>query len=100
LWSTGVPIDLRLVGVARRELPGRDVGELVVVAQRLAVLGLGLGTEVAAAGLAPVQGVDAHEFAEFEEVGDAAGLLQALVEGVGAAEDADVAPELLRAASG
>ena len=51
------------------ELPGRDVGVAVVVAQRLAVLGLRLGPEVAAAGLAPVERVDAHQLAELEEVG-------------------------------
>ena len=63
--------------------------------QRLAVLGLALGPEVTAAGLAAVQGVDAHELAQLEEVGDAAGLLERLVEGVGRTEDAHVAPELV-----
>ncbi len=48
----------------------------------------GLGPEVAAAGLAAVQGVDAHQLAELEEVGHPAGLLQALVEAVGRAEHA------------
>jgi hypothetical protein len=43
---------------------------------------------VTAAGLAAVQRVDAHELAQLEEVGDPAGLLEALVEGVGRAEDA------------
>src|SRR5699024_11331775 len=46
-------------------------------------------------GLAPVEGVDAHQLTELEEVGHTAGLLQALVERVGGAEDAHVAPELL-----
>src|SRR6476659_477336 len=80
-------------------LPGGDVGELVVVTQRLAVLGLGLGAEVAAAGLAAVQRVDAHQLSELEEVGDAAGLLEALVERVGRAEHLDVAPELVTQAT-
>ena len=44
-------------GCVVAELPGGDVGELVVVTQRLAVLGLRLGAEVAAAGLATVQRV-------------------------------------------
>src|SRR3712207_6782224 len=44
-----------------RPLPRGDVGVLVVVTQRLAVLGLRLPAEVPAAGLAPVQGVDAHQ---------------------------------------
>ena len=76
-------------------LPGGDVRELVVVTQRLAVLGLRLGPEVPAAGLPPVQGVDAHELAELEEVGHTAGLLQGLVDLLVAAEHPDVAPELL-----
>src|SRR5690606_9733350 len=60
-----------------------------------AVLGLRLGAEVTATRLATVEGVDAHEFTELDEVGHAAGLLEALVEGVGRAEDLQVAPELL-----
>src|SRR5690606_4750517 len=81
--------------VLAAELPGRDVRELFVVAQSLAVLGLRLGAEVTATRLATVEGVDAHEFTELDEVSHAAGLLQALVEGVGRAEDLQVAPELL-----
>src|SRR4051794_23820107 len=65
------------VTVSALELPGRDVEELVVVALGLPVLGLRLRPEVAAAGLATVQRVDAHELTQLEEVGDAAGLLQA-----------------------
>ena len=57
-------------------LPGGDVGVLVIVTQGLAVLGLALRTEVPATGLAAVQGVDAHQFAEFHEVGHAAGALE------------------------
>jgi hypothetical protein len=39
-------------------------------------------TEVAAAALLADQGVAAHQLGELEEVGDAAGLLERLVEGV------------------
>ena len=64
------------------------MGEVLVVALRLAGLGLagddfGIGLEelvldpeVAAAGLLAVAGVVTHDFGEFEEVGDAAGFLQ------------------------
>ena len=45
------------VGVVARVLPGRDVREVLVVAQRLAILGLVLDPEVAAAALLAVQGV-------------------------------------------
>ena len=61
-------------------LPRRDVGEVLVVAQRLALLGLVLGAEVAAAALLALEGVAAHQHAELEEVVDPAGLLQRLVD--------------------
>src|SRR5215212_9169313 len=64
-----------LVGaVLTGELPRGDVRVEVVVAQRLAVLGLRLAAEVAAAGLPPVQRVDAHQLPEPEEVRNPAGL--------------------------
>ena len=77
-------------------LPGGDVEELVVVPHGLTLGRLGFRPEVAAAGLTPVQGVDAHELGQLEEVQQPAGLLQGLVELVGLARDTDVAPELLR----
>ena len=42
-----------------------------------------------------MQGVDAHELGQLEEVQQPAGLLQGLVELVGLARDTGVAPELL-----
>src|SRR4051794_19285118 len=78
----------------RRPLPGRDVGEVLVVAERLALGGLALGAEVTAAALATVQGVDAHELGEFDEVGDPAGVLEGLVERVPLAGHLEVGPEL------
>src|SRR5829696_3631469 len=45
------------LAAAALDLPRRDVQELVVTAQRLAVLRLRLGAEVSAAGLPAVQGV-------------------------------------------
>src|SRR4029077_16203139 len=76
-------------------LPRRDEGEMLVVAQRLAVGGLVLLAEVAAARLVAVQGVEAHQLGELEEVCHPAGPLQLLVELLGAADDPQVAPELL-----
>jgi hypothetical protein len=57
-------------------LPHGRVGEALVVALGLAVVHLVLLAEVAAAGLVAGEGVEAHELAELEEVGDAAGLLE------------------------
>ncbi len=76
-------------------LPGRHELEVRVVAQGLALGGLVLLAQVAAARLVAVQRVDAHQLGELEEVGDPAGPLQLLVELVGAADDPQVAPELL-----
>src|SRR4051812_28698759 len=75
-------------------LPGADVGELVVVPESLPVLGLGLRPEVPAAGLPPDEGVDAHQLAELEEVRDAPGPLERLVELLARAEHQHVGPEL------
>ena len=76
-------------------LPGGDVAEVLVVAAGLAVLGLVLLAEVAAARLPALQGVEADQLAELEEVGHPAGLLERLVDLAVLAEDADVLPELL-----
>src|SRR4051812_30923134 len=76
-------------------LPRRGVRELVVVAQRLALVGLVLDPEVTAARLLSVQRVATHERRELEEVGDASCLLERLVERVFGAEDAEVFLELL-----
>ena len=62
------------------EFPGRGVAEVLVVALGLAVVVLVLDAEVAAAGFLAVQGVLGQQFAEFEEVGDAAGVFELLVE--------------------
>src|ERR687890_1979012 len=63
-----------------RPLPGGDVGEVLVVAQRLALGGLALRAEVPAAALGAVQGVDAHQLGQLDEVGHPAGVLEVLVE--------------------
>src|SRR5712671_3234269 len=66
-------------GLARAlPLPRGDVGEVGVVALRLPLGGLALHAEVAAAGLRPVQRVEAHQFAQLEKIRDAAGLLERL----------------------
>ena len=74
--------------------PGGDVGVVLVVAEGFAFGRLILFAEMAAAGFVAVERVEAHQFGEFEEVGDAAGLFEGLVELFVGAEDADVFPEL------
>ena len=68
-------------GVARAlPLPGADEGEVLVVALGLALVGLVLDPEVAAAGLLAHEGVAAHELGQLEEVGDPQHLLERLVD--------------------
>ena len=62
---------------------GRDVGEVVVVALRLALLGLVLLAEVAAAGLLAVERVAHLQLGHLHEVGDPERLLERLVEALG-----------------
>ena len=76
-------------------LPRRDVGEVLVVALGLAVLLLVLGAEVPTARFATLERVAAHQHPELEEVVDAAGLLERLVDAVTAARHAQVGLELL-----
>ncbi len=75
------------------ELPGGDEGEVLVVALGFSVGVLMFFSEVAAAGFFAGEGVEAHEFAEFEEVGDAVGAFEGLVEAVAIAGHMEVAPE-------
>src|SRR5688572_20824497 len=94
-------LELELLDVARGvhrvagPLPRRDVREVLVVALRLALLVLVLGAEVTAAALATVERVAAHQHPELEEVVDAAGLLQRLVDRAPVAGDAEILLELV-----
>ena len=64
--------------------------KLLVVALGLAVLRLVLGAEVAAAALLALERVAAHQHPELEEVLDAPGLLERLVDALAVAGDAQV----------
>ena len=66
-----------------------------VIAHRLAVRRLIFRAEMAAAGFLAVEGIAAHKFAEFEEVGHASGFFEGLVEGLAFAQHADGFPEFL-----
>ena len=68
-----------------RELPRRHVRIAVVVAQSLVVRRLALFAEVATARLAPVKGVEGEQLRELQIIGDASGVLEALVQVVEAA---------------
>ena len=58
------------------ESPRRDVVERLMIGKRLAFVRLALLAEVATARLVAVEGVDTQELGHFEEVGDAARLLE------------------------
>ena len=75
------------------ELPRGGVAEFVVVAGALAFARLMLFTEVAAARFIAMQRVAREQFGELQEVGDATGVFEVLVERLTAAEDFHVGPE-------
>ena len=60
-------------------LPRGGIGEVLVIAQGLALRRLTLYAEVAAARFGALQRVHAHQLAQFEEVRDSARLLERLV---------------------
>src|SRR5437763_16704739 len=74
--------------------PCRDIRELVVIPQRLSFGSLVLLPEMAAARLVALQCVEAHQFSEFQEVGDASGILESLIQLLAAAKHSDILPEL------
>src|SRR5215813_3327519 len=80
-------------GAGRRREPGHDVRETLVIAQRLAVVGLILDPEVAATRLLTREGVAAHELGQLEEVRHPAGALQLLVHLARTARHREVLPE-------
>src|SRR5690606_22871502 len=80
---------------AAAELPDGPVRVVVVVAPGLPVGGRVLGAVVRAARLVALERVVAHHLGELEEVGDAAGLLERLVERGGRARHPDLPPEPL-----
>src|SRR5438552_3678529 len=75
--------------------PGGAVAEVRIVAPGLALRGLALDTEVAAARFRSVERVQTRQLREREEVRDAAGLLERLVQLLTGPEHAHVPVELL-----
>ena len=81
--------------VVAGKLPRGDVREPVVVAQRLAIPRLVLDAEVRPARLLTMQRIDAHQLRELQEIGDASGALQLLIELLARARHEQILPELL-----
>src|SRR5438445_1828429 len=75
--------------------PSGDMAELLVVTFAFTVRILVFLAEMAAAALFTSERVAAHEFAEFEEVGHAAGAFERLVDGRQVSRDFDAGPEFL-----
>src|SRR3954467_4258541 len=75
--------------------PGRHVGEVLVVAFRLALLRLVLLSEMATTALVAVQRITAHQFAQLDEVGNAMRLLQLRVKLAVSSRHTYITPELL-----
>src|SRR5439155_10175483 len=75
-----------------RVFPGRDKGEVLVVAQSLAVRRLVLLAEVGAAGFVAAERIGAHQLGQFEEIGHTPRLFKRLVDLFSSAVDLDVPP--------
>ena len=75
--------------------PGSHIHEVLIVAEGLAVYGLVLGAEMAAAGLLPVHGVVDDELCQLEIVLQAIGFFQLGVELIDRARDECLFPELV-----
>src|SRR5437870_9098756 len=76
------------------ELPRRDVREIRVVAQRLAVWRLTFFPEMSAAGFPAFERIECEQFTELEIVGDATRVLEALIQIVRRPGHRDGMPEL------
>src|SRR5271165_5975951 len=75
--------------------PGRDIGIVLVIALCFTVRSLILLAKVASARFIALAGIDAHQFTQLEEVRDAAGLFQTLVQVVAASRNVHVLPVFL-----
>ena len=71
---------VQLGGVAHAaEAPGGGIAVVLIVAESFAIGRLVFLAEVAASGFVALQGIQAHQLGELEEVGHAAGLFERLV---------------------
>src|SRR5205085_2917214 len=75
-------------------LPCGNIGEVFVIAQGLALRRLTLHSEMSATGFHALERIDAHEFAQLEEIRNAAGLFERLIQFLTRPDDVDVLPEL------
>src|ERR1700752_298120 len=75
--------------------PREDRGELIVVAQRFAFGRLMFCAKMCATRFVASEGVNAHQLAELEKIGDAPGALKRLIEVFAIAWNAHLTPEFL-----
>jgi hypothetical protein len=75
------------------EFPRGDVGKVIVIALGFAVGRLIFDAEMAATGFFAVKRIAAEQFAEFEEIGNTAGVLERLIQLDAAAWNGDVFPK-------
>ncbi len=75
-------------------LPGCDIAEVFIVAQRLAFFGLRFLAEVSTTRFVAMERVTAHQLAELQEVCDSSGFFERLVYFAAFTRNADILPEL------
>src|SRR5215468_7899280 len=76
------------------KFPRKYDGVVFVIAQRLSISGLMFLSEMRAGRLVAFQRVDAHEFSKLQEIGNASGAFQGLIEIAAVSRNADFMPEL------
>ena len=75
-------------------LPCGNVGEIIVVAQCLAIFSLVFGSEMPTTGFLPVQGVSAKQLGKFHEIRHTGSLLQCRIHALGLTGNTHLMPEL------
>ncbi len=77
------------------ELPGANIGEVLIVTHCLTVISLMLSTEMATARLFTVQCVSSEDLSKLEEIRQTTGVFKLLVGFIRRTADIDVFPELV-----
>src|SRR6266567_3237189 len=77
------------------KFPRENCGKIFIVTLGLAVGGLMFFTEMASARFVPLEGIDAHQFGEFEEISNASGAFERLVVAFAFAGDSHLCPKFI-----
>ena len=77
------------------KFPRENSSEIFIVTLRFAIGRLMFLAKMTAAGFVPLEGIDAHEFSEFEEISNAPGAFERLIVGFALAGNAHLFPKFI-----